>query len=69
MRLRNWPVITIGLVPLVAAIAFFCYFDAVAEQVHDGDPFQVMRTVRQISGIVGGPGVVLIVLGLIGKKA
>jgi hypothetical protein len=48
------------------AIAFYFFMLSIAPK--SNDPATMMRTVGQVSGVVGGISVVMIIVGLIGKK-
>ena len=67
MRRRNWRVITGGLVLIALALAF--YFVMIVFAPQSTDPVEMMRIVGQVSGALVGISVVMIILGLIGKKA
>lgn len=56
-----------GLCMIVLAAAFF-YYMAAALAPKSNDPVALMPTVDQVSGVVGDIGLVMIVLGLIGRK-
>lgn len=67
MRQRNWRMVIGGFVFLILAIGFFLFMSTIAST--STDPVELMRTVGSASGVVGGISVVLILLGLVGKKA
>ena len=67
MRKRNWRVVTTGFVLIALALGFFFFMSLMASQ--STDPAELMKIVGQISGAAIGISVVMIVLGLIGKKA
>jgi multidrug resistance efflux pump len=67
MRRRNWRVVTTGVILIALAVGFFFFMSLMAPQ--STDPAELMRIVGQVSGAVIGISVVMIVLGLIGKKA
>jgi hypothetical protein len=67
MRQPNKRIALTGVVLVAAAIGFFLYFTSIASK--SNDPKALMETVGQVSGIAGAIGVVMIVLGLRGKKA
>jgi hypothetical protein len=67
MRQPNKRVALTGAVLVAAAIGFFLYFTSIASK--SNDPKSLMETVGQVSGVAGAIGVVMIVLGLRGKKA
>lgn len=66
MRKKNWRLVIVGFVLLVAAVAFFFAMGSFASK--STDPVELMRTVGQISGGAGGLALVLIVFGLIGRR-
>lgn len=67
MRRRNWRFVTTGFLFIILAAGFFFFMSLMAPQ--STDPAEMMRIVGQASGVVIGISVVLIILGLIGKKA
>lgn len=67
MRRRNWRVVIAGLFFALMAVGFFLFMLTVAPQ--STDPAEMMRTVGSVSGTVIGISVVMIIFGLIGKKA
>jgi hypothetical protein len=67
MRKRNWRLIAVGTVLLVLAILFFLSMRDMT--LWSNDPVALMRTVGEVSGAVGGISLVMIVFGLIGRKA
>ncbi len=66
MRQRRWRFVIVGAVMIVAALAFFIGMADMAPR--SNDPRALMETVGQVSGVVGALGLVMIVLGLIGKR-
>ena len=67
MRRRNWRVVTAGVILIALALGFYLLMLAMAPQ--STDPAAVMQTVGTVSGAAVGISMVMIVLGLIGKKA
>ena len=67
MRRRNWRLIAVGTVLLVLAALFFLSMRDMT--LWSNDPVALMRTVGEVSGAVGGISLVMIVFGLIGRKA
>lgn len=67
MRKRNWRLIAVGSVLLVLAVLFFLSMRDMTPW--SSDPAALMRTVGEVSGAVGGISLVMIVFGLIGRKA
>ena len=66
MRRKNWRMVIAGLVLIVLAVGFFFFMLSVASK--SNDPVALMRIVGQVAGAVGGISLVLIIVGLIGKK-
>ena len=67
MRRKNLRVAIVGVVLLFVAIAFFFFMLSIASK--SNNPAELMRTVGTVSGVVGGIAIVMIAIGLIGKKA
>ena len=67
MRQRNWRLIAVSTVLLVLAALFFLSMRDMT--LWSNDPVALMRTVGEVSGAVGGISLVMIVFGLIGRKA
>ncbi len=66
MRQKNMRVVITGAVLLVLAAAFFLFMMTMAPK--SNDPRALMETVGQVSGVVGGIAIVMMIFGLIGKK-
>jgi hypothetical protein len=66
MRKKNWRVVILGIVLIILAVGFFFFMLSIASK--STDPVALMRTVGTVSGAIGGLAVVMIVIGLIGKK-
>ena len=66
MRRRNWRVIIVGFVLILVVLAFYFYMLSIAPR--SNNPAELMRTVGQVGGAVGGIGVAMMIFGLIGKK-
>ncbi|HXC55077.1 MAG TPA: hypothetical protein VNU97_07265 [Rhizomicrobium sp.] len=66
MRRTNWRLVIVGLVLVVLAAGFFVVMLGMAPK--SNDPVTMLRTVGQVSGAVGGIALVMVVVGLIGKK-
>lgn len=66
MRERKWRLVVVGVIMIVMAMAFFAVMISLAPRSNDA--VALMQTVGQVSGVVGALGIVMIVLGLIGKK-
>jgi hypothetical protein len=67
MRKRNFRLIIVGVVLLGAAGLFFLAMMGMIPR--SNDPAALMSTVGQVSGVVGGISIAMIIVGLIGKKA
>ena len=66
MRRRNWRVIITGFVLLLVVLAFYFYMLSIASK--SNNPAELMRTVGQVAGAVGGIAIAMMIFGLIGKK-
>lgn len=66
MRRRNWRVVIVGFILAVIGIGFYFYMLSIAAK--SNDPVALMRTVGTVAGVVCGLSLVMIILGLIGKK-
>lgn len=66
MRRKNWRIVIAGFFLVVIAIAFYFFMLSIASR--SNDPAALMRTVGQVAGGVGGLSVVMIIIGLIGKR-
>ena len=66
MRRRNWRIIIVGFVLIVIALGFYFFMLSMASQ--STDPAALMQTVGTVAGAAVGISLVMIVIGLIGKK-
>ena len=66
MRRKNWRIVIVGLVLIVIALVFFFVMMTVASK--SNDPVALTQTVGTVAGVVGGISLVMIIIGLIGKK-
>jgi hypothetical protein len=66
MRQTNWRLVIVGAALIVLAAGFFLYMMGLAPK--SNDPRALMQTVGEVSGVVGGLSLVMIVVGLIGRK-
>ena len=66
LRRRNWRFVGAGGMLLALAGVFFLMMMSMAPK--STDPVALMRIVGQVSGVAGGVGIFLIVLGLVGKQ-
>jgi len=67
MRKRNWRLVIAGFIFGILALVFSMFMTSIAAS--STDPIELMKTVGQASGVVGGIGLVMIIVGLVGKKA
>jgi len=67
VRQKNWRVVIVGVVLIFMAMAFYLGMLSIAPK--SNDPAALMQTVGTVSGAVGGIALVMIIFGLIGKKA
>ena len=66
MRRKNWRIVIVGLILILISSVFFLFMLSFASK--SNDPVALMQTVGTVSGVLCGISLVLIVLGLIGKK-
>jgi len=66
MRRKNWRVVIAGVFLIVMALVFFFFMLSIAPK--SNDPVALFRTVGTVVGVVGGISLVMIIIGLIGKK-
>jgi hypothetical protein len=66
MRRKNWRIVIVGLVLIFMALGFFFFMLSVASK--SNDPVALMQTAGTVAGAVGGISLVMIIVGLIGKK-
>jgi hypothetical protein len=66
MRKKNWRIVTVGVVLVIIALAFFLFMLSIASK--SNDPAALMQTVGTVCGVVGGISLVMIVFGLVGKR-
>jgi len=66
MRHKNWRIVIVGVVLILIAVAFYLFMLSIAPK--SNDPVALMQTVGAVTGVVGGLSLVLIIVGLIGKK-
>lgn len=66
MRHKNWRIVIVGFVLIVIALVFFLFMQSIAST--SNDPATLMQTVGTVAGVVGGISLVLIIIGLIGKR-
>ena len=66
MRRKNWRVVIAGVFLIVMALVFFFFMLSIASK--SNDPVALFQTVGTVVGAVGGISLVMIIIGLIGKK-
>ncbi len=66
MRRRNWRIIIVGFVLTVLALGFYYFMLSIAPTSNDAAA--LMQTVGTVSGTLIGISLVMILLGVIGKK-
>ena len=66
MRQKNWRVVIVGGVMIALAVGFFLFMMGLAPQ--STDPQQLMSIVGQVSGVVIGIAIAMIIYGFVGKK-
>jgi hypothetical protein len=66
MRRKNWRIVIVGFVLIVMALAFYFYMLSIASK--SNDPVSLMQTVGAVAGAIGGLSLVMIIIGLIGKR-
>ena len=66
MRRKNWRVVIAGVFLIVMALVFFFFMLSIASK--SKNPVALFRTVGTVVGAVGGISLVMIIIGLIGKK-
>ena len=66
MRRKNWRIVVVGFVLIVMALAFYVFMLSIASK--SNDPVALMQTVGAVAGAIGGLSLVMIIIGLIGKK-
>lgn len=67
MRRRNWRLVIVGLLMVVLAGGFALFMMSIAGK--SNDPVALMRTVGQVSGVVGALGLVMALFGFVGRRA
>jgi magnesium-transporting ATPase (P-type) len=66
MRRKNWRIIIVGFVLIVMALGFYFFMLSIAS--NSTDPTVLMQTVGTVAGAAVGISLVMIIIGLIGKK-
>jgi len=66
MRQKNWRVVIVGFVLIIIALGFYFFMLSIAST--STDPVALMQTVGTVTGAAVGISLVMVILGLIGKK-
>ena len=66
MRRKNFRIIFVGFVLGVIALGFYFFMLSIA--LKSTDPVTLMQTVGTVTGVGVGISLVMIIIGLIGKK-
>ena len=66
MRQRNWRVVIVGFILAILALGFYFFMLSIAS--NSSDPTALVHTVGTVTGAVLGISLVMVLLGLIGKK-
>jgi len=66
MRRKSWRLVIVGVVLVLLSNRVFLFMLDMAPK--SNDPATLMRTVGQVSGVVGGIALVMIAFGLLGQK-
>ena len=66
MRRRNWRIVIVGFVLIGLALGFYFFMLSIASTSNDA--VALMQTVGTVSGAAIGLSLVMINMGLIGKK-
>jgi hypothetical protein len=66
MRRKNWRIVIVGFFLIILALGFYFFMLSIAPT--SNDPVALMQTVGTVSGVAVGISLVMIIIGLIGKK-
>ncbi len=66
MRRKNWRVVSVGFVLTISALGFYFFMLSIAPK--STDPVALMQTVGTVAGVVVGISLIMVIIGLIGKK-
>jgi len=66
VRQKNWRSVIVGVILNILALGFYFFMLSMASK--SLDPVALTQIAGQASGVIGGFGIVLIIIGLIGKK-
>lgn len=67
MRQRNWRLVIVGIFFIIIAFAIFLFVPSLG--AYSTDPVEFTRLIGNVSEVIIGVSVALIVIGLIGKKS
>lgn len=67
MRRKNWRVVIAGCFLITVALGFYFFMLSIAP--NSTDPVMAMQIAGRVTGIVTGVSIVIILVGLIGKKS
>lgn len=65
MRRKNWRLVIVGFILIAIAIGFYFMLTIASTST---DPVALMQTVGTVTGAVAGISIIMIIIGLIGKK-
>ena len=66
MRQRNWRLVIVGIFFIVIAFAIFLFVPSLG--TYSTDPVEFTKIIGNVSEVIIGVSVALVVIGLIGKK-
>lgn len=66
MRRKNWRLVVTGFIFIVIALGFYMFMLSIASK--STDPVALMQMVGTVTGVVTGVSLVMVILGLVGKK-
>lgn len=66
MRQKNWRLVIAGCFFIATALGFYFFMLSIAP--NSTDPVMAMQIAGRVTGIVAGVSLVMILVGLIGKK-
>ena len=66
MRRKNWRIVIVGLILILISSVFFLFMLSLASK--SNDPVALMQTVGTVAGAVGGISLVMIIIGMIGRR-
>ena len=66
MRKTNWRLVIVGFALIVLALIFFAGMTLMTGR--SSDPVALMQTVGQVSGALGGLGLVMAIFGVVGRR-